>query len=59
MARKPAQAPVTAINFSVWAKNGDPMPEEARQAIEAAIELAILQLHFDGCDLLTQTTYAR
>ena len=56
MAKNP---PASAVNFSVWSVNGSPIPEEAREQLEAALETAVLQLFNQGHRLLTSTTYAR
>jgi len=52
-------APASAVNFTVWTANGGPLPQEAKEQIEAAVEKTVFELFNKDIRLLTATTYAR
>lgn len=51
--------PVHAIDFTVWAVNGGPLPDEVISKIEEGLERILLELSNEGHRLLTQTSYGR
>lgn len=56
--KRPRRADV-AMSVQVWMVNGGPVPEEAKQKIEGAVERAVLELFNEGHRILTSTSYAR
>ena len=51
--------PASAVSFTVWTANGGPLPQEAKEALETAIERTVLLLLNEDIRLLTATTLAR
>lgn len=56
--RKPRPRPTKAVDFTVWATNGEPLSDLAVKKIEDAIQVAQVELFNDGIRILTQTSRA-
>jgi hypothetical protein len=56
--RRPRR-PDVAMSVQLWMVDGGPLPEEAKRAVEDAVERAVLGLFNDGHRILTSTSYGR
>jgi len=55
----PKNAPASAVSFTVWSANGGPIPQEAKEQLESAVEKTVFELFNQDIRLLTATSYAR
>lgn len=56
--RKPRPRPTSAVQFTVWADNGQPLTDAVVAKFEEAIQAAQFELFNDGFRVLTQTNKA-